>query len=262
MKNGFILLPEGKALRRPPQGIISLVPSQTELLADLGLDNEVIGITKFCVHPGDWLRRKQKVGGTKNVDLKKIALLQPDLVIANREENLKAQVEELAGHYPVYVSDIRSVPDALDMIEDIGFLTNTADIAQRISVQVRRSFLELQRQGGIRQKVAYLIWKAPWMAVGRDTFIHDILSLAGFENVFGNQSRYPAFSLEALAEMRPGLIFLSSEPYPFKAKHQEDLAAVFPGARVILVDGELFSWYGSRLLRTAEYLRRLRARLL
>lgn len=261
MKNGFILLPERKALTGSPQKIVSLVPSQTELLADLGLDNEVIGITKFCIHPEAWFREKQRVGGTKNVNLKIIASLQPDLIIANREENLKTQIEELAKHYPVYVSDIQSVPDALDMIEDIGILTNTVEGAQRINAQIQRSFLELRQQNWAKKKTAYLIWKAPWMTVGRDTFIHEIMSLASFENVFGGQYRYPEFSLEELIEKCPELILLSSEPYPFKPMHQKELETAFPNARVILADGELFSWYGSRLLQTAGYLKQLRTAL-
>lgn len=258
MKNGFILLPAGKTLRQWSQRIISLVPSQTELLADLGLDHEVVGITRFCIHPDSWFRNKQRVGGTKNVDVKKIDALQPDLIIANREENLKAQIEELAKHYPVYVSDIQSMPDALNMIEDIGFLTGTLTAARRIGDDIRKSFLELEKQNWLPQKSAYLIWKTPWMTVGRDTFIHEMMSLAGFENVFGNQSRYPEFSLEELAEKQPELILLSSEPYPFKAKHQKELEKLFPDARIMLVDGEMFSWYGSRLRQTADYLKQLR----
>ena len=261
MKNGFILLPTGKTLRQWPRRIISLVPSQTELLADLQLNNEVVGITKFCIHPNSWFRNKQRVGGTKNVDVKKIDALQPDLIIANREENLKTQIEELAKHYPVYVSDIQSLPDALNMIEDIGFLTNTLTAARRIGDAIRRSFFEFEKQKGSPKKSAYLIWKTPWMTVGRDTFIHEVMSLAGFENVFGDQSRYPEFSLEELAERKPELILLSSEPYPFKTTHQKELEKLFPDARVMLVDGEMFSWYGSRLLQTTAYLKQLRERL-
>lgn len=259
MKNGIILLPTGKTLRQRPQRIISLVPSQTELLADLGLDIEVVGITKFCIHPEHWFRNKQRVGGTKNVDVKKVEGLQPDLIIANREENVKTQIEALAKHYPVYISDIQSMSDALDMIEDIGFMTGTLATAKRISNDIRGSFLELKKQNWLPKKSAYLIWKTPWMAVGRDTFIHEMMSLAGFENVFGNQSRYPECSLEELAEKKPELILLSSEPYPFKAKHQKELEKLFPEAKVILVDGEMFSWYGSRLLQTADYLKRLKS---
>lgn len=258
MKNGIILLPSGKRLKQGLKRIVSLVPSQTELLADLGLDKEVVGITKFCIHPNSWFRNKQRVGGTKNVDLKKVAALQPDLIIANREENLKAQIEALASLYPVYVSDIQSLPDALNMIDDIGFLTDTLAQAKTISGDIQRSFVAFGKQKWPTKKSAYFIWKSPWMTVGRDTFIHEIMALAGFENVFGNQSRYPEFSLAELAEKQPELIFLSSEPYPFKAKHQKELAKIFPNARIILVDGEMFSWYGSRLKQTVAYLMQLR----
>lgn len=235
------------------------MPSQTELLAGLGLNIEVVGITKFCIHPEHWFRNKQRVGGTKNVDVKKVEALQPDLIIANREENLKAQVEGLAKHYPVYISDIQSVSDALNMIEDIGFLTGTLAAARRIDDDIRESFLDLKKQNWLPKKSAYLIWKTPWMTVGRDTFIHEMMSLASFENVFGIQSRYPEFSLEELAEKQPELILLSSEPYPFKAKHQKELEKLFPDTRIMLVDGEMFSWYGSRLLQAADYLKQLRS---
>lgn len=251
----------GRALRLPlqPRRIVSLVPSQTELLYDLGLEEEVVGITKFCVHPDAWFRSKTRVGGTKQVHFDRVAALQPDLIIANKEENVQEQVEALAERFPVWVSDIHTFDDALTMMQQVGDITGRQEAAERLVAGIQNDFARLPSAGGTR--VAYGIWKNPWMFAGGDTFIHDILTRLGWENVLSSVPRYPSLSLEALAALRPEAVLLSSEPYPFKEPHIAEVQAALPQARVLLVDGELFSWYGSRLKYAVPYFNDVLSRL-
>ncbi len=236
-----------------PQRIISVVPSQTELLHYLGLKKEVIGITKFCVHPNNWFRSKTRVGGTKTLNLDKIRSLQPDLIIANKEENDQNQIETLTKEFPVWISDINNVTDALDMIKQVGEITNTTPPAQQLISEVSKGFASIQPLTGIR--TAYFIWRAPWMVAGQTTYINDLMQRCGMVNVFADQdSRYPEVSNEAIAAANPQLILLSSEPYPFKDAHITELQALCPKAQILLVDGEMFSWYGSRIIEAAGYL--------
>jgi len=239
----------------PPQRIISLVPSQTELLFDLGLDREVVGITKFCIHPAEKFKKSIKVGGTKKLDLNKIYDLRPDLIIGNKEENDKTQIESLMKDFPVWMSDIQVLPDAIDMIKQIGDLIARSEKANAIAQSINEQFLNLNiKQKSVR--AAYFIWKDPYMLAGKQTFIDDILSRAGFENVI-TVDRYPEITIEQLINLKPECIFLSSEPYPFKGEHVKEFERIFPDTRVFIVDGEMFSWYGSRLLLSPAYLRSL-----
>jgi ABC-type Fe3+-hydroxamate transport system substrate-binding protein len=238
----------------PPQRIISLVPSQTELLADLGLDDEIIGITKYCVHPGTWQKTKYIVGGTKNFDLTAIKSLKPDLIIGNKEENFKDGIEQLKLLYPVWMSDISTLDDALGMITSIGKLTSKGDEANALAALIRKSF-----SGAIkfpRASVLYLIWRKPWMAAGVDTFINAMLDTIGLKNSLST-SRYPQLSVPDIQSLNPDYIFLSTEPYPFKEKHIDELSEICPHAKIMLVDGEMFSWYGSRLIKAPDYFRTL-----
>lgn len=246
-------------LDAPPRRIVSLVPSQTELLADLGLDAEVVGLTRFCVHPEGWKRRKRIVGGTKNVHADRVAALAPDLVIANREENVREQVEALEGLAPVYVTDVGTVDEALAMIRSVGALVDRAPQADTLAAEIAAGFDGLAAAEPLR--AAYFIWRGPWMSVGHDTIIHDVMRRAGFANVFGERARYPEVTPEELAAAEPDVVLLSSEPFPFREKHVGEVATLVPGARVLLVDGELFSWYGSRLRHAPPYLAALRALL-
>ncbi|MDB5252838.1 MAG: cobalamin-binding protein [Flaviaesturariibacter sp.] len=239
-----------------PRRIISLVPSQTELLADLGLDADVIGITKFCIHPDEWFHSKTRVGGTKNVHADRVAALQPDLILANKEENVKEQIEALSATCPVWVSDINTMQDALDMITQVGRLTGTEERAAAIRSGVETGFATLPVPP-TKPRAAYLIWKDPYMTAGGDTFIHAMLDAAGFTNCFHGSSRYPVVTTEQLAAAQCEVLLLSSEPYPFKQIHVDELQAQLPGTRVVLVDGEMFSWYGSRLLKAPSYFERL-----
>jgi ABC-type Fe3+-hydroxamate transport system substrate-binding protein len=240
-----------------PQRIVSLVPSQTELLYDLGLRQEVAGITKFCIHPEEWFRTKARVGGTKQVHIEKVAALKPDLIIANKEENVQDQVEALAEIAPVWVSDITNLEDALRMIILVGELINRPDQAHEIAGVIKHNFETLAQSGGTKKSVAYGIWRNPWMWAGGDTFISDMIRRMGWSNVLDNVPRYPAITLDELQPLRPDIVLLSSEPYPFKEQHMAEVRAVMPEASVLLVDGELFSWYGSRLLHSASYLKSL-----
>lgn len=246
----------------PPRRIISLVPSQTELLSDLGLAAEVVGITKFCTHPEQWYRTKKRVGGTKTVSLEKVAALAPDLIIGNKEENDREQIEPLAKRFPVWMSAVYTLADALEMIRAVGSLTGTAIRANDLAQQIQQEFDQnLPINANVRPRVAYFIWRKPYMVVGRHTFIHAMLERAGFENVFQEMSRYPEITLDVLRMAQPEIIFLSSEPFPFKAKHVEQFEQACPTASVQIVDGALFSWYGSRLLQAPRYFERLREKI-
>ena len=241
----------------PPQRIVSLVPSQTELLFDLGLGEQVVGVTKFCVHPAEQVGQKQSVGGTKKFRFDVIEQLQPDLILGNKEENYEEGIERLAASYPVWMSDVKMLADGLDMICAVGEMTGRHEQTSELAKQIKAGFGALvPSQKSVR--TAYFIWQKPYMVVGGDTFIDDMLARCGFENLFreGN-GRYPQLTPADIAAANLDLILLSSEPFPFAAKHQQAIAAEFPDVRVELVDGELFSWYGSRLLKTVSYLKSL-----
>lgn len=244
------------ALEGYPQRIVSLVPSQTELLYDLGLDAEVVGITKFCVHPNDWFRNKKRVGGTKTVHLDILRALQPDLIIANKEENTQEQVEQLAGEYPVWTSNIQTVAEGLEMIRQVGTLTGRDTEAGVITDKIAHGFSQL---GGITRpiRVAYYIWREPWMCAGGDTFISDMIGRMGWVNATADLRRYPTVPPAELMDRGVQLVLLSSEPYPFKEKHIEEIKEALPGVEVRLVDGEMFSWYGSRMQLATRYLQDL-----
>ncbi|AKD54708.1 helical backbone metal receptor [Spirosoma radiotolerans] len=242
-----------------PNRIISLVPSQTELLFDLGLDQAIVGITKFCVHPAERVKQKALIGGTKTLNLDRIRELDPDLIIANKEENTRDQIEELQRQYPVHVTDMTTLPDALRMIREVGTLVARATEADQLAKRIELSLLPPFPPLGL--SVAYLIWRKPYMAAASSTFIQAMLEVAGFSNAFADQTRYPEITPADLQKAQPHLIFLSSEPYPFTEKHIEELQQICPSAQVLLVDGEVFSWYGSRLLQASDYFRNLRSQI-
>jgi ABC-type Fe3+-hydroxamate transport system substrate-binding protein len=252
------LLPHNRLFNAPAKRIVSLVPSLTEFLFDLGLDSEVVGITKFCVHPESWFRSKQRIGGTKNVHVEKLLALQPDLVIASKEENIKEQVEQIAEKVPVLLTDVQDYTGALKAMKVIAVACGKEEVGVSLCSQVEKQFALLPSANS-KIRVAYCIWKDPWMFAGGDTYISGMLKKAGFENILHDHSRYPVLTLKQLAEKRPGIVFLSSEPYPFQDKHIRDLEAVMPGIPVLLVDGEMFSWYGSRLLQAPAYFAELQA---
>ena len=231
----------------PPRRIVSLVPSITELLCDLGLRDRLVGCTKFCVHPKGLWDTCRRVGGTKNVRVDAVRTLQPDLIIANKEENERATVEALRSTAPVWVSHVPTVTAANAMIARLGELTDRTGAAARIIAEnddtLRRARLSTS------ETALYLIWQKPWMAAGGDTYISDVMRAVGLENVLADEVRYPELTRERMTALAPQRILLSSEPFPFRERHQAELQQLFPASRVELVDGEFFSWYGSRLSR-------------
>lgn len=253
-------------ITQPPKRIISLVPSQTELLFDLGLDEEVIGITKFCVHPTHWFKTKTRIGGTKQLHIEKIKELKPDLIIANKEENTREQIEELAKEFPVWISDVNNLNDAVQMIASVGEITNNQSRAKQITDQIQENFSQLQTTIpiaiGNKLQTCYLIWKDPYMTVGGDTFINNMMEYGGFENIFKHQRRYPQIIIDQLRDANCQLLLLSSEPFPFQQKHIDALQPFLPNIKIILVDGEMFSWYGSRLLKAPCYFQQLQNQVL
>lgn len=235
-----------------PRRIVSLVPSQTELLFDLGLDEEVVGITKFCIYPEAWFKSKARVGGTKKVDIEKVASLKPDLIIGNKEENTEADIIELEKIAPVWMSDIYTVEDALKMILDIGKIVGKGQQADALVNKIRTGIKDLQNNK-ISGSFLYFIWKEPDYLAGINTYISDLLEKTGLHNLC-RVDRYPEYS-EEMGE--PDHIFLSSEPYPFKIADQDMFRIKFPGSKVHLIDGEMCSWYGSRMYASTKYLRQL-----
>jgi ABC-type Fe3+-hydroxamate transport system substrate-binding protein len=238
-------------LQQTPKRIISIVPSQTELLFDLGVGEHLVGITKFCIHPADRLKQIAKIGGTKQLNIQAIHNLHPQLIIANKEENEQSQIEELMKHYPVWISDIKNLSSSLDMITKVGEITSTETKAGELVNKISQQFHSLQAARP-KLRVMYLIWRKPYMAAGHDTFINNMLQLCGFENVV-NTHRYPELSANDIIAAKPDVLLLSSEPYPFAQKHIDEFKQMLPGAKIELVDGELFSWYGSRLLHSPVY---------
>lgn len=248
------------AVQHPPKRIISLVPSQSELLVDLGLKEELVGITKFCIHPEGIAQTRTRIGGTKLLKMERIEELQPDLIIGNKEENEQGQIEELAERYPVWMSDILTLEDSLEMVGTVGRLVDREAQATTLVKELRDSFAGLERwERPLR--AAYFIWQKPYMVAAGGTFINEMMVYAGLENVFGHRQRYPVIALEELAAVQPEVILLSSEPYPFKEKHWPAFQEICPKVVIKLVDGELFSWYGSRLKHTVQYFLKLREEL-
>ena len=249
----------GYAIELPsiPTRIVSLVPSQTELLVDLGLADYLVGITKFCVHPATLRSQKTIVGGTKQLHLERIVALKPDLIIGNKEENTRQDIEWLRERYPVWMSEIIKMTDALHMIEQIGHITSRSAQAQVLSQNIESRFSAYKYTFRKPLSAAYFIWQSPLMGVGGSTFIDDMLTKAGFVNALSAYQRYPTLDAQALQAAAPEVILLSSEPYPFGHQHFDWFKHQCPTAVIRLVDGEAFSWYGSRLLESPTYFAQL-----
>lgn len=244
-------------LRKPAQRIVSLVPSQTELLFDLKLDKEVVGITKFCIHPASWLQEKKIVGGTKNIHLEAIRELEPDLIIANKEENVEEAILELQKEFPVWISDVNTISEACYMIGEIGRLCDRTTSAQSFIYQIKQNFEALSNESSHSgKKAVYYIWKNPWLTAGHHTFIHSMMEACGLQNESKDQ-RYPEFPPELLKKLEVDYIFLSSEPYPFKEEDKEYLSQFIDKNKIIFVDGTYFSWYGTRLIKAPSYFNKL-----
>jgi ABC-type Fe3+-hydroxamate transport system substrate-binding protein len=249
-------------LLRRPERIISLVPSQTELLIDLGLASRLVGRTRYCIHPGAKLSNITDVGGTKRVDFDKIKALQPDFILAEKEETPKELVDALSRLAPVYVTDVVSIASAISMCRDVGRILGLAHEAQTLALQIETMMNDVKNVASRSERVLYLIWRKPWMAAAEGTFIHSCLEHIGFTNAaLGSSlqitSRYPELSPDSMVSLYPDRVFLSSEPYPFKESHAQEIRRLLPNAHIEFVDGELFSWYGSRMLKMPAYWRSL-----
>ena len=251
------------SLMETPKRIISLNPSQTETIVNLGLEDNLVGITKFCIHPKQLRKYKTIVGGTKKVSFEKIRELNPDIILCNKEENTQEIVETLAKEFPVHVTDVATISDALEMITQYGLLFNKKVDAEKICAQISSHLTEFNTflVKRTHKKTAYFIWRNPWMVVGGNTFIDYMLDLNKFKNVYQNKERYPMVTIEELKKQSIDYILLSSEPFPFKEQHSIELQKELPNAKIKLVDGEYFSWYGSRLLKAFDYFKELQQEL-
>ena len=252
------------SLKTSPKRIISLVPSQTELLCDLALEDELVGITKFCVHPYHLKSTKTIVGGTKKVDFEKIKALNPDFILCNKEENTYDFLPELEKIAPTYFSDVNSIQDSIHLISDLGFLLNrrteSANLIAKINFKLN-DFNIFIKDKPVR-KVAYFIWANPWMVAGNDTYINELLKLNKFENIYSNMSRYPKIEINKIRhDGDPEVIILSSEPYSFKDEHAMEIGNYTNRSITVFGDGELFSWFGSRLLLSFDYFKKLHEKL-
>ncbi len=236
-------------LNQAPKRIISLVPSQTELLFELGVGDQIVGRTKFCIHPEEQLKEIPIIGGTKKFRMQAIKDLKPDLIIGNKEENYKEGIEELSVDFPVWISDILTINDALDMVSKIGAVLQKDSEASALIQDLRQRYAFPKKVLG---KALYLIWRNPWMAAGQDTFINEMLKVAGFRNAI-DALRYPELSEAQIKKIDLEFVLLSSEPYPFKEKHKNEIKKLVPKAKVVLVNGEWFSWYGSRILHLENW---------
>lgn len=244
------------SVKSTPQRIICTVPSLTELLYDLGLEEKIVGVTRFCVKPAVARKKAAIIGGTKDLDLKLIKSLKPDLIIGNKEENIKEQILTAKKTAPVWLSDINDIHEACDAIKQIGKITGTEKKANEINDEIisRKNVLTKMNNSG--KSVLYFIWKKPYMLAGKNTFINSVLELCGLKNMAPEvTNRYPEISLEQIKTLRPQILILSSEPYPFSAGDLQQLAKVIPDTEAYILDGEVFSWYGSRLIPGLKYLR-------
>lgn len=242
--------------------IVSLVPSITLLLIDLGLEDSIVGRTKFCTLPIENVRNIPTIGGTKNIDIDKIKALEADFIIANKEENVKEQIEALKIYCKVILFDVRNLDENYKMIAKIAKLTNTNEKAQDIIKQTQANFEKLQTHiaplKALQLNAVYMIWKKPYMTVGKDTFIHAMLEHLGVKNMFSHQTRYPIIQQFNTSYFEKcNLVFLSSEPYPFEEKHIREFQTMLPNTKIILVDGTYFSWYGSKMIDAPKYYQQL-----
>ncbi|MFH5832627.1 helical backbone metal receptor [Halalkalibaculum sp. DA3122] len=234
------------------QRIVSLVPSLTELLIHLGLKERLVGRTRFCIHPADEIKDIPIFGGTKNPRLEEIKKAVPDIILANREENRKEDIKSLEKDVKVMLTDITTIEDALITIHEIGKRFGKEVESDQLAGQIAASLEQRPEEPPLR--TAYLIWRDPWMTVGADTYIRDVMDHWRLINVFDDQQRYPQITLQQIGQRDPDLLLLSSEPYPFKKKHVDEVKEQLPDTRILLVEGEWFSWYGSRMLPAFEKL--------
>ena len=250
-------------LKSEVNSIVSTVPSQTELLFDLGLGSKVKGVTRFCVHPKNAVAHIPKIGGTKNLDIEKIREINPDIIIGNKEENIKEQVKKLKTDFPVWLSDIKSPRDALDMMTEIGEITQTKGKAAELVNEIQQLLNELAEIGSDRKRKALVfIWKNPYMVAGRDTYMHEVLKLLGYETaIHRDDERYPQVTMDQVEESEPDLLLFTSEPFPYSSRELQIFQEKIPNCKKLVVNGEYFSWYGSRMIKSFQYFKQLKRQL-
>ena len=231
-------------LPQMPKRIICLVPSITELVSYFEMEAEVVGITKFCIYPSTWFQSKERVGGTKNIDIEKVKTLQPDLIIGNKEENTKIDIEALMEIAPVWMSDVNSLDDSFDLISTLAEIFNKEEKGQTLIEDLKNYFLSHASEGA-GKSVLYFIWHSPGFVAGKNTYIDSYMSAIGYQNCV-SKDRYP--EINTLQSLDPDVVLLSSEPFPFNEGHVAFYKDLFPNAEIKLVDGERYSWYGIRTL--------------
>lgn len=239
----------------PPKRIVSLVPAITETMYYLGLENEIVGRTRFCIYPKDKVLLAKNIGGTKDINIDRIHKVKPDLIIAEKEENTKEIVETLERYYPVFVFEVQNTLDVFRMIEDLGLLTDTKIKANKLTKQIQ---IVLQNLPHVHNKrAAYVIWKNPYMVVGRDTYIQSLLDKMGFIIPFTlYEGRYPTVFEQDFLKENLDYVLLATEPYPFREKHLKEWLELLPNVTPLLVDGEMF-WYGAKMLQSGKYFNNL-----
>jgi iron complex transport system substrate-binding protein len=239
--------------------VISLCPSLSELVFDLGLGAQLVGVTKFCIHPAEGMQSIEKLGGTKDPNVERIIELNPDIVLLNREENRIEDAQRLqSAGLNCHVSMPRSVDETAEMVRSIATALERVEAGESIArdIEARSQRVRQAARGQVTVSWIYLIWRDPWMSVNQDTFVQNLLGQAGGRNAFAElQERYPVVEAQDIAAAKPDAIFLSSEPFPFKQKHIDELVALtgLPRERFHLVDGEYLSWHGSRTPDGVDY---------
>ena len=243
-------------LSTSPKRIISIVPSQSEFLWQIGIRNQLIGITKFCIHPKEMFNKIERIGGTKKLNINKIRSLKPDLIIANKEENNQQDIELLQKEFNVWISDIYNFNDAFYMMKKLSVILNKESETQKLITTIKASLKPIKNIFK-NITVAYFIWNKPYMVAANNTYINFVLNYLGLKNTAHNLQRYPEVNEVILKKINPNICFLSSEPYPFKQKHIIELQQILPASKIIIVDGEVFSWYGTRILQLADFVKQL-----
>lgn len=239
--------------------IVSLCPSLTELVFDLGRGEDLVGVTEYCVHPAEGVEHVEKVGGTKSPDIDRIVELVPDIVLLNEEENRREDEAALAAEGVRCLTTFpRNAPETAEMVRTIGEALEREDEAERIArdIEVRTARAVDAAKGVPAVRWAYLIWRKPYMTVSSDTFASSLLEQAGGRNVFGEHSvRYPEIAVEDLAAADPELVLLCTEPFPFADKHVAELAEAtgLDPERFVIANGEYLSWHGSRTPDGVDY---------
>ncbi len=246
------------SFKKPPRRIISLCPSVSETLLDLGLEGFLAGRTDYCIHPQNKIESIPGVGGPKSVSIQLLQSLCPDIIIAVKEENDKKTLENLAAlNYKCFIFDVNNFSDALNMIEKIGVIFNVEDRAQTMTEGIKKGFEGI---GQVLKKLnfIYMTWSSPYIAAGTGNYINSLITGLGFNNCLSKHiNRYVRLSLGELKKLSPDIVFLPSEPYNYTLYDKLKFEKIFPSARAVLVDGEMFCWYGSRMLKAAPYIKNL-----